>query len=69
MTEEIIYRMVGNFPGLLDGKTEVNGADFVDWWTNEIFVIQNGAHRYSVLAAALRSAAKEGAITLSENNE
>lgn len=33
---DIILRMVANFPGLIDDR-EVNGAELVDWMSNEMF--------------------------------
>lgn len=38
--ECILLRIVANFPGLVDGETEVPGAELVEWVANEVHGLQ-----------------------------
>ena len=33
---ELLRDMVDEFPGLIDGETDVNGGDLVQWLTEEL---------------------------------
>ncbi len=48
----IVIRMVGNFPGFID-DTDVNGADLVNWLSQEIyFLVSQGRAGELIQAAA-----------------
>ena len=37
---ELLRELVEEFPGLLDGETDVNGGDLVQWLTEELIQYQ-----------------------------
>ena len=37
--QDIVYRMVANFPGLFNGLENVSGAELVEWITSEIWYV------------------------------
>ena len=38
---DMVLRCVANFPGLVLEAEEVNGADLVEWWTQELHAIRS----------------------------
>jgi hypothetical protein len=37
--QDVIYRMVANFPGIYNGDNNANNTDLVEWMMNEVFAL------------------------------
>lgn len=59
---DMVLRMVANFPGLVTDEEDVNGADLVDWISNEV-------HHMSTNDPELIDRAKNGTPCDEEESE
>lgn len=63
--ENILARLVANFPGLLNGEDEVPGAELVDWLSDEFY----GIDEANPLFKLLKDRAENGSPEDDEQNE